>query len=139
VSEGALDVFVDGEWTQVRAGETATVPAGVPHMLRNATDQTVKVATAIRPAGTSEAFFRDMIRLIDEGKVERLPPKEPRSAIYAAMLFAGYPDWIRATGAPGLVFATLARIGKHFVSRSRTTQRRADGHTSHGVRHRRIR
>lgn len=28
------------------------------------------------------------------------------------MLFAGYPDWIRATGAPGLVFTTLAGIGK---------------------------
>jgi hypothetical protein len=53
-----------------------------------------------------------MIRLIEEGKVKRLPPKEPRSAIYAAMLFAGYPDWIRAIGAPGLVFSTLARIGK---------------------------
>jgi hypothetical protein len=52
-----------------------------------------------------------MIRLIEEGKVKRLPPKEPRSAIYAAMLFTSYSDWIRATGAPGLVFATLARIG----------------------------
>jgi mannose-6-phosphate isomerase-like protein (cupin superfamily) len=112
VFEGTLDVFIEGKWTQLRAGETASVPPGVPHTLRNATDETVKVATAIKPAGTSEAFFRDMIRLIDEGKVKRLPPKEPRSAIYAAMLFAGYPDWIRVTGAPGLVFATLARIGK---------------------------
>jgi hypothetical protein len=54
------------------------------------------VATAIKPAGTSEAFFRDMIRLIEEGKVKRLPPKGPRSAIYAAMPFAGDPAWIRA-------------------------------------------
>jgi mannose-6-phosphate isomerase-like protein (cupin superfamily) len=112
VFEGTLDVFVDGKWTQLHAGETATVPAGVPHTLRNATDETVKVATAIKPAGRSEAFFRDMIRLIEEGKVKRLPPKEPRSAIYAAILFAGYPDWIRAIGAPGLIFANLARIGK---------------------------
>jgi mannose-6-phosphate isomerase-like protein (cupin superfamily) len=112
VFEGTLDVCIDGKWTQLRAGETAAVAPGVPHTLRNATDETVKVATAIKPAGTSEAFFRDMIGLIEEGKVKRLPPKEPRSAIYAAMLFAGYPDWIRAIGAPGLVFSTLARIGK---------------------------
>jgi mannose-6-phosphate isomerase-like protein (cupin superfamily) len=112
VFEGTLDVFVDGRWTQVRAGETATVAPGRPHTLRNATDETIKVATAIRPAGTSEAFFRDMIALIEAGKLKRLPPKEPRSAIYAAMLFAGYPDWIRATGAPGRVFAILARMGR---------------------------
>jgi quercetin dioxygenase-like cupin family protein len=111
VFEGTLDVFLDGKWTQVRAAETATVPPGVPHTLRNATDETVKVATTIKPACTTEAFFDDMIRLIEEGKIKRLPPKEPRSAIYAAMLFASYPDWIRAIGAPGLVFATLARLG----------------------------
>jgi len=112
VLAGTLDVFVDGKWRQVRAGETATVAPGVPHTLRNATDETVKVATAIKPAGASEAFFDDMIRLVEEGKIKRLPPKEPRSAIYAAMLFASYPDWIRATGAPGVVFTALARVGR---------------------------
>jgi mannose-6-phosphate isomerase-like protein (cupin superfamily) len=28
VIEGALEVFMSGEWSRVRAGETATVPAG---------------------------------------------------------------------------------------------------------------
>jgi hypothetical protein len=28
-----------------------------------------------------------MVALIREGKIKRLPPKEPRSAIYAAMVF----------------------------------------------------
>lgn len=112
VFEGTLDVCVDGTWSQVRAGETKTVPPGVPHTLRNSSDQTVKVATAIRPAGTAEAFFDDMVRLVEDGKIKALPPKEPRSAIYAAMLFAGYPDWIRATGAPGGVFKVLAGFGR---------------------------
>jgi hypothetical protein len=35
-----------------------------------------------------------MHRLIHEGKIKRLPPKDPRSAIYAAMLFGKYPDEI---------------------------------------------
>ncbi|HEX6388756.1 MAG TPA: cupin domain-containing protein [Solirubrobacteraceae bacterium] len=112
VFEGTLDVFVDGSWRQVRPGETATVAPGAPHTLRNATDEPVKVATTIKPAGTTEAFFDDMARLVEEGKIKRLPPKEPRSAIYAAMLFARYPEWIRATGAPGLVFRALAGLGK---------------------------
>ena len=112
VIEGTLEVFIDGEWSSVQAGETATVPAGVPHTFRNASDQPVKVVIRMQPAGRSEAFFRDMHRLIHEGKIKRLPPKEPRSAIYAAMLLAEYPDEIRTTKPPNGVFKTLAVVGK---------------------------
>jgi len=35
VVEGALDVCVDGVWKTLRAGESATAPAGVPHTLRH--------------------------------------------------------------------------------------------------------
>jgi len=112
VIEGSLDIFKDGEWSTVRAGEKATVPAGVPHTLRNANDEPAKTVTRIQPAQRSEAFFRDMHRLIHEGKLKRLPPKEPRSAIYAAMLFRSYPDEIRATGPLNGVFKALALVGK---------------------------
>lgn len=112
VVEGSLDVFRDGKWTSVPAGETATVPAGAPHTLRNASDESATIITRIRPAGRSEAFFRHMQSLIQQGKIKRLPPKEPRSAIYAAMLFDRYPDEIRATGPLKGVFKALASIGK---------------------------
>lgn len=36
-----------------------------------------------------------MHRRIDAGKIRRLPADEPRSAIYAAMLFDRYPDELR--------------------------------------------
>lgn len=112
VIEGTLDVFVNGAWSQVRAGETATVPAGAPHTLRNAGEEPVRTVTRIRPAQRSEAFFRELHRLIHEDKIKRLPPKEPRSAIYAAMLFTRYPDEIRATGPLSGVFKVLALAGR---------------------------
>jgi len=112
VIEGSLDVFKNGEWTTLRPGETAIVPPGVPHTLRNGRDEPAKTVTRIRPAGRSEAFFRDMHRLIHEGKAKRFPPKEPRTAIYAAMLYDRYPDVIRATGALNGVFKALAFVGK---------------------------
>ena len=43
---------------------------------------------------------------------KRLPPKEPRSAIYAVMLFDEYPDWTRPTGPMSGVFKALALVGK---------------------------
>ena len=112
VVEGVLDVFLDGEWSSVGPGETATAPAGVPHTLRNSSDEPVVAFNRIRPAGDSEAMHRDMHRLIHEAKIKRLPPKEPRSAIYAAMLFGKYPDEIRLTKPPNQVFQTLARVGR---------------------------
>jgi quercetin dioxygenase-like cupin family protein len=112
VIDGTLEVYIDGEWRSVRAGETATAPAGMPHTFRNASDQTVKVKVTMQPAGRSEAFFRDMHRLIHEGKIKRLPPKDPRSAIYAAMLIGEYPDEIRSIKPPNGVFKTLAAVGK---------------------------
>jgi mannose-6-phosphate isomerase-like protein (cupin superfamily) len=112
VLEGSLDVFKDGAWTTLRPGEAASVPAGAAHTLRNGSDEPAKIVTRIRPAGRSEEFFRHMHALIREGKLKRLPPNEPRSAIYAAMLFERYPDEIRTTGPLNGVFKALALIGK---------------------------
>jgi mannose-6-phosphate isomerase-like protein (cupin superfamily) len=99
VIEGALEVFMNGEWSPVHAGETATVPVGVPHSVRNATDEHARIVNIHQPAQRFESFFRDMHRLIHEG-------------IYAAMLFGKYPDEIRATKPPNQVFQTLALIGR---------------------------
>jgi quercetin dioxygenase-like cupin family protein len=112
VVEGALDVFLDGEWRTVRAGETATVPAGAPHTVRNATTESVRIVNIHRPALQFEPFFREMHALIQQGKIKRLPPKEPRSAIYVAMLFTKYPNEIRVTKPPNGVFKALAMVGK---------------------------
>lgn len=111
VLEGSLDVFKDGKWTTLGPGEAAIVAPGAPHTLRNASGEPVKAITRIRPAGDSEAFFRHLHNLIREGKIKRLPPKEPRSAIYAAMLFNRYPGEIRATGALNGVFKALTLLG----------------------------
>lgn len=110
IIEGALDVCVDGDWKTVRAGETATVPAGVPHTLRNATGEPVQLVNIHRPAQQFESFFREMHSLTQRGM--RLPPKEPRSAIRVAMLFTKYPDEIRTTKPPNGVFKALALVGR---------------------------
>jgi mannose-6-phosphate isomerase-like protein (cupin superfamily) len=112
VIEGALDVCVDGEWRTLRAGESATSPAGVPHTLRNATKEPVRIVNIHRPALQFESFFREMHALIAQGKIKHLPPKEPRSAIYVAMLFGKYPDEIRVVKPPSGVFKTLALVGR---------------------------
>jgi mannose-6-phosphate isomerase-like protein (cupin superfamily) len=112
VIEGALDIYVDGEWRTLRAGESATAPAGVPHTLRNATTEPVRIVNIHRPALQFESLFRELQSLITQGKIKALPPKEPRSAIYVAMLFGKYPDEIRVVKPPNAVFNALALVGR---------------------------
>jgi hypothetical protein len=84
----------------------------VPHSVRNTSDEPARIVNIHRPAQRFESFFRDMHRLIHEGKIKRLPPKEPRSAIYAAMLFGNYPGEIRTTKPPNRLFKALAFVGR---------------------------
>ena len=110
--EGAADVFMDGRWRTVRAGESVTVPAGIPHTIKNSSREPVRLVNTHRPALRFEAMFREMHGLIQQGKIKRLPPKDPRSAIYAAMLFAKYPDEARMVKPPQALFNSLARLGR---------------------------
>lgn len=110
--EGSVAVFKDGKWTTVGPGATVTVPPGILHTFRNRADETARIVTRFRPAGRSEAYFRHVHKLIGEGKIKRLPPKEPRSAIYAVMLFDAHPDVTCASGPMNGVFKALAAVGK---------------------------
>jgi mannose-6-phosphate isomerase-like protein (cupin superfamily) len=112
VVEGTIDVFVDGKWKTATAGEKVTVPAGVPHTLRNTSDHATRIVNVHAPALQFEQFFREMQGLIRSGKIKRLPPKEPRSAIYAAMLFGKYPQEIITKKPPNGVFKALALLGR---------------------------
>ena len=111
VLEGELDICVNGEWSTLKTGQKGTAPAGVPHTLRNSTDQPVKIINVHAPGMRYEAFFREMQRLVTERGVS-MPPKSPRDAVYAATWWTGYPDEIRSTKPPQAVFKALALVGK---------------------------
>jgi mannose-6-phosphate isomerase-like protein (cupin superfamily) len=112
VLEGSLEVLIGNEWRTLRAGEKATVPPGTPHTLRMTRTEPVRLINVHRPALRFEAMFREMHALIQAGKIKRLPPKDPRSAIYAAMLFAKYTDEQRMVKPPDGLFKALALLGK---------------------------
>jgi mannose-6-phosphate isomerase-like protein (cupin superfamily) len=57
VIEGALDALLDGAWKTIRAGESATAPAGVAHTLRNSTSEPVRLVNVHGPALEFEAMF----------------------------------------------------------------------------------
>ncbi len=111
VLEGTLDVFVDGHWRKLGPGEKAVVPPGVAHTLKNDSDRPATILDVHAPPMEFEAFFRQLHRLLTTGKA-KLPPTDPRSLIYLAMLFSSRPGLIRMVKPPQAVFSALAFVGR---------------------------
>ena len=109
---GTADVFVDGRWHQVRAGESLTVPKGAPHTIKNEHDEDVTAMNWHRPAARFEEFSRTFHRLATSGKIKSLPPKDPSSLIYAAMLFTEYEDTQVVVKPPAFFLRLLAFVGR---------------------------
>jgi mannose-6-phosphate isomerase-like protein (cupin superfamily) len=86
VIEGSFDVLVDGTWSTLGPGESASVPVGVEHTFRNRSGQTVRVRNWHRPAVRFEEFIESINRSLAELSVTR--PRDPRilMCISAAML-----------------------------------------------------
>jgi quercetin dioxygenase-like cupin family protein len=112
VTEGEIEVLLDGTWKQFRTGETAVVPKGAPHSVRNLSAEPAVVVNIHRPATSMEAFFIEGARLVGEGKIRNLPPKDPRSAVYAAMLFTKYDRDLRVTNPQRALFQALSLVGR---------------------------
>jgi len=110
VLEGTQEVFIDGRWSTLHPGEKVTVPRGTSHTLRNSSDADVRLINIHQPALRFEQMFRDLHRLTSSGKVRRLPPQDPRSLIYLAMLFAKYSD--EQYTPPRGVVTTMSLVGR---------------------------
>ena len=112
VMSGTADVFLDGRWHQVRVGESLTVPKGAPHTIKNEHDEDVTAMNWHRPAARFEEFSRTFHRLATSGRIKSLPPKDPSSLIYAAMLFTEYEDTQIVVKPPTFFLRLLAFVGR---------------------------
>ena len=111
VTSGTADVFLDGRWHELHAGESLTVPPGAPHTIKNEHDEDVTAMNWHRPAARFEEFSRTFHRLATSGRIKSLPPKDPSSLIYAAMLFTEYEDTQIVVKPPMFFLRFLAFVG----------------------------
>lgn len=109
VLSGVLEVYEDGEWLEVSAGEKHAVPPGTPHTFRNKTP--VELINVHEPPTQHEAFFRRFHRLVTERGVS-LPPNGFSDVVLIAMLTVEHEDDIRAVSPPHWAFRILAGLGR---------------------------
>ena len=111
VVSGSAEVCVGGAWRTVTAGETATVPAGTPHTIRNVSGAEVRLVNVHKPAQGFERFFRRLHALATSHGVG-LPPKGLRSAILLSMLFTEHPREIVSVKPSRRTMKALALAGR---------------------------
>jgi mannose-6-phosphate isomerase-like protein (cupin superfamily) len=113
VISGTLRFRVAGEVQEVRAGETHTISAGVPHSFGNYGDEEARWIAEFRPALRTDAFFE---RLFDLAARDELNEHGMPSLLQLAVSVPAFAQEIRVTRPPWLVqrivFALLGPIAR---------------------------
>jgi quercetin dioxygenase-like cupin family protein len=117
VIEGALDVMVAGKWRTLKAGESASVPAGALHTFKNRSKETVRVRNVHRPAVRFEDYIEHICMLMRARGITDV--KNVRVPVYLSMVMLEYPE----TLAPGrarerIVVNALAGVGRRLGLRT---------------------
>lgn len=114
VLSGELRVAVDVEARTLTEGETATLPAGVPHRHDNPTDRPIRVVWERRPAFEDAEWAESLYALAQEGAVDQEGVPGP---LQLAVITDAYPDesvYSAAVpvGVQKLAFSALAAVGR---------------------------
>jgi quercetin dioxygenase-like cupin family protein len=111
VLDGAFEVMVDGEWSAVGAGDSASVPVGVDHTFRTVPGQPVRVRNFHRPGGRFDEFIEKQHRFVTSDRFKGI--RHPSTAIVMAMVWREHADLLVPSNR-GLRWgmAGLARLGR---------------------------
>ncbi len=113
VISGVLRFRVRGEIQEVRAGESHTIPAGVPHLFGNYGDEEAHWIAEFRPALRTDAFFE---ALFDLAARDQLDERGMPSLLQLALSVPAFSEEIRVTRPPWAVqravFALLGPIAR---------------------------
>ena len=88
VLEGELEVMVDGNWTTLRAGDSASVPAGAKHTFK--TPKGARVHNFHRPGSHFDTFIKKHADYATSSRFKGL--KHPTTAIAMAKIWREHTD-----------------------------------------------
>lgn len=113
VLAGRLRFRIAGTEQEVAAGETVRIPASVPHLFWNASDEEALAIQEFRPALTIADFFALYFRLARDGKLNE---KGMPHLLQLAVAMEAYDRDIRVTSPPRAlqvaVMTLLAPLGR---------------------------
>ena len=111
VLEGKLDVYVDGRWNSLAAGEKITVEPGVPHTFRNPVGEVARIYNTHQPAMRYDEFFLGLSGVANSGVI-RSGKMTFRALLALAVLWTSMPGEIRSVRPPHAVMRLMGRLGR---------------------------
>jgi quercetin dioxygenase-like cupin family protein len=133
VTAGELHCRINGVTSVLRAGDSATIPAGARHYQSNPTSAEARAIEEYRPAGRIHNLFRVLFLLAQEGKTNRKGVPNP---LIGAALMAEFKDTARVSSPYlRLLFGALAPVSRllgyrqtirNYTERFKTTDERTD-------------
>lgn len=91
VKHGAVRLKVGKVWHLLQAGDSRTVPAGVPHTFRPAGTTDLTMEVTFTPALDTERFFRSMAKASSEGKAGLLHIAVLNQTLHSRFYLGGVP------------------------------------------------
>jgi hypothetical protein len=92
-------------------GETASVDKGVPHTLRNSSDEVTRVTMAFQPALKYDQYFERLRRLVNSDAIES-EDMNLKAMLHLSRLMPSYPDEIRSVKPPYPAMRVMASVGR---------------------------
>jgi quercetin dioxygenase-like cupin family protein len=111
VLEGKLDVYVDGRWRTLSAGERLSVEQGEPHTFRNSSTELARVYNTHQPAMRFAEYFEGLGIITSRGIIssQRITPK---AILHLAILMTNHKDEIISVSPPNLVMRIFGSLGR---------------------------
>lgn len=124
---GELNVRLDGKEQLLGPGDRVVVPAGRPHVWRNAGREEVRFRCEVAPALRFETFLETLFGLASDGKTDHKGIPNP---LQLAVLMRAYQDELRlarpSPAVQSLLFGPLALVGRLIGYRSSYPRYSAD-------------
>jgi len=109
VREGEFEIYLNGAWNMVKAGQQVLIPQASKHAFRNSGAKNVMVLNKHIPGMRTQEYFEVMQRLIDEGKITGTTGF--RNSIYLSLHTVKYADILKLYQPPGPLIKITAFIG----------------------------
>ena len=111
VLEGKFDVYAEGVWRTLSAGERLRVEPGAPHTFRNSSADVVRVYNTHEPAMRFDQYFEGLGKLTSRGIISG-PRITPKAILHLALLMTSHREEIISVKPPDLLMRIFARIGR---------------------------
>lgn len=108
VLEGTFLAEIDGKPVTLTAGQSVTIPAGVPHRFHTRNSEAVKLQVELTPALDYETFFRSLAVAAEQNRVVPLQIAVMRQDLDLGFYLGGIPKGVQNVLFDGL--AVIARM-----------------------------